>query len=222
MITQPNPQLKDQLATPDVQHGPHLHLPGLFHPRPVQQDSRTTGTRTPNIVLAGLQLLVGYEWLLAGGDKFLLGTFPAQLGGLLNTLVNSGHLASFFVAILQGLVAPNAVLFGYLIESGETLAGLGLVTAGLVALLRPLAGRSLSGASATLFVSGDRLLERLAPLAAAGAGLLGVSYFFLDGTPSPWFVPSIAFGGSIDTGLFFAAASVVLIVSQFVQRQPSR
>jgi hypothetical protein len=222
MITQPHPQLKDQLAPPDVQHGPHLHLPGLPHLRPVRRDSRTTGTRTPNIVLAGLQLLVGYEWLLAGGDKFLLGTFPAQLGGLLNTLVNSGHLAGFFVAILQGLVAPNAMLFGYLIESGETLAGLGLVTAGLVALLRPLAGRSLSGRSATLFVYSDRLLERLAPLAAAGAGLLGVSYFFLDGTPSPWFVPSIAFGGSIDTGLFFAAASVVLIVSQFVQRQPGR
>ncbi len=222
MITQPNPQLKDQLATPDVQHGPHLHLPGLSHLRPVRQDSRNTGTRTPNIVLAGLQLLVGYEWLLAGGDKFLLGTFPAQLGGLLNTLVSSGHLAGFFVAILQGLVAPNAVLFGYLIESGETLAGLGLVTSGLVALLRPLAGHFLSGASATLFVYGDRLLSRLAPLAAAGAGLLGLSYFFLDGTPSPWFVPSIAFGGSIDSGLFFAAASVVLIVSQFVQRQSSR
>ena len=222
MITQPNPQLTDQLATPAVQHGPHLHLPSLPHLRPVRQDSRTTGNRTPNIALAGLQLLVGYEWLLAGGDKFLLGTFPAQLGGLLNTLVSSGHLAGFFVALLQGLVAPNAALFGYLIESGETLAGLGLVTAGLVELLRPLAGRSFSGTSATIFVYGDRLLERLAPLAAAGAGLLGVSYFFLDGLPRPWFVPSIAFGGSIDTGLFFAAASVVLIVSQFVQRQPSR
>ncbi len=222
MITQPKPQLTDQLATPDFQHRSHLQLPGLPHLRPVRQDSRTPSTRTPNSALAGLQLLVGYEWLLAGGDKFLLGTFPAQLGGLLNTLVNSGHLAGFFVAILQGLVAPNAVLFGYLIESGETLAGLGLVTAGLVALLRPLAGRSLSGRSAKLFGYCDRFLERLAPLAAAGAGLLGVSYFFLDGTPSPWFVPSIAFGGSIDTGLFFAAASVVLIVSQFVQRQPGR
>jgi len=222
MITQPHPQLEDRLATPAVQHRPHVHLPGLPHLRPVRQDSRTTGTRTPNIALVGLQLLVGYEWLLAGGDKFLLGTFPAQLSGLLNTLVNSGHLAGFFVAILQGLVAPNATLFGYLIESGETLAGLGLVTAGLVALLRPLAEHSLSGRSASIFVSGDRLLERLAPLAAAGAGLLGVSYFFLDGLPTPWFVPSIAFGGSIDTGLFFAAASVVLIVSQFVQRQPGQ
>ncbi len=209
MITQPHPQLEDRLATPAVQHRPHVHLPSLPDLRPVRQDSRNLSTRTPNIALVGLQLLVGYEWLLAGGDKLLLGTFPAQLGGLLNTLVNSGHLAGFFVAILQGLVAPNATLFGYLIESGETLAGLGLVTAGLVALLRPLAEHSLSGRSASIFVSGDRLLERLAPLAAAGAGLLGV-------------VPNIAFGGSIDSGLFFAVASVVLIVSQFVQRQPGQ
>ena len=209
MITQPNLHIEARPSTPPVQREPHVYLP-------------RRSTQTPNMALVGLQLIVGYELLLAGVDKLLFGVFPAQLGGLLRTAVGGGHLPGFFVAILRGLVVPNAVLFGYLIEWGETLAGLGLVTAGLVALLRPLAEHSLSGRSASIFVSGDRLLERLAPLAAAGAGLLGVSYFFLDGLPTPWFVPSIAFGGSIDTGLFFAAASVVLIVSQFVQRQPSR
>jgi len=222
MITQPIPHIEAQPTLPDVQHRPHLHFPGQPHLRPAPQSIGATGTRPLNIALAGLQLLVGYEWLLAGGDKLLLGTFPAQLGGLLNTLVSSGHLVGFFTAILLGIVVPNATLFGYLIEWGETLAGLGLVTAGLVALLRPLAVRSLRGTSATLFVYGDRLLDRLAPLAATGTGLLGLSYFFLDGLPKPWFVPSIAFGGSIDTGLFFAAASVVLLVSQFAQRRPSR
>ena len=73
-----------------------------------------------------------------------------------------------------------------------------------------------------MFVYGDRLIERLAPLAAIGAGLLGLSFFFLDGLPKPWFVPSIAFGGSIDTGLFLAVASVILVVSQFVQQRSSR
>ncbi len=214
MITQPNPQIEARPATPTIEREPHL--------RPAPLDKRTTGIRTPNIALIGLQLIIGYEWLLAGGDKLLLGSFPAQLRGLLLTSVSGGHLAGFFVTILQGLVAPNSVLFGYLIESGETLAGLGLVTAGLVALLRPLAGRSLSGTNAAMFVYGDRLLERLAPLAAAGAGLLGINYFVLDGEPSPWFVPSIAFGGSIDPGLFLAAASVVLIVGQLMQRYQSR
>ena len=222
MITQPTPHLESRPATPAVQHRPHLPLPGRPHLRPAPQDTEAKGLRTPNIALAGLQLLIGYEWLLAGGDKLLLGSFPSQLGGMLLTFVGGGHLVGFFAAILQGLVAPHAVLFGYLIELGETFAGLGLVTAGLVALLRPLAGRYLSETPATLFGYGDRLLERLAPLAAIGAGLLGISYFFLDGEPSPWFVPSIAFGGSFDSGLFLAAASVVLVVSQFVPRPQNR
>ncbi len=210
MITPTNSKIEARPATPTIERRPHL--------RPAPRDKRATGIRTPNIALVGLQLIIGYEWLLAGGDKLLLGTFPAQLRGLLIMSVGGGHLAGFFVAILQGLVMPNALLFGYLIETGETLAGLGLMAAGFVALLRPLARHFLSGTSATMFVYGDRLLERLAPLAAAGAGLLGTSYFFLDGEPSPWFVPSIAFGGSIDPGLFLAAASVVLIVGQFMQR----
>ncbi len=222
MITQPNPQLEARPAAPDVQHRLPIRLPGRPRLRPTPQGTRAIDTHIPNIALAGLQLLIGYEWLLAGGDKLLLRAFPAQLGGMILALVSGGHLAGFFAAILQGLVAPNAVFFGYLIELSETLAGLGLMTAGLVALLRPLAGRYLSGRSATMFVFGDRLLERLAPIAAIGAGLLGVSYFFLDGLPEPWFVPSVAFGGSIDTGLFLAVASVVLIASQLMQRRPSR
>jgi hypothetical protein len=222
MITQPTPQLEAQPVAPDVQHGLPLHLPGRPRLRPMPQGTRAIDTHIPNIALAGLQLLLGYEWLLAGGDKLLLGAFPAQLGGMLLALVSGGHLVGFFAAILQGLVAPNALLFGYLIELGETLAGLGLMAAGLVTLLRPLAGRYLSGTSATVFMFGDRLLGRLALVAALGAGLLGVSYFFLDGLPKPWFIPSVAFGGSIDTGLFLAVASVVLIVSQLLQRRPGR
>jgi thiosulfate dehydrogenase [quinone] large subunit len=214
MITSPNSQVEARPAPLTIKSEPHLH--------PAEEGSRATATPTLNFALAGLQLIAGYEWLLAGGDKLLLGSFPAQLSGLIRTSIGGGHLVGFFVAILQGFVMPNALLFGYLIELGETLAGLGLITAGLMALLRPLAGRSLSGTSAVMFVFGDRLLGRLAPIAATGAGLLGISYFFLDGLPEPWFVPSIAFGGSIDPGLFLAAVSVVLIVGQLMQQHQSR
>src|SRR2546430_137687 len=76
MITQPDPQLEARPAVPDVQHRLPLHLPGWAHLRPVPQSTRATGTRPLNGALVGLQLLIGYEWLLAGGDKFLLGAFP--------------------------------------------------------------------------------------------------------------------------------------------------
>lgn len=179
-------------------------------------------THIPNVTLAGFQILIGYEWLLAGTDKLLLGAFPAQLGAMLLNLAGNGHQIGFFATILQRFVAPQSVLFGYLIELGETLAGLGLVAAGLVTLLRPLAGCYLRGTSATMFLFGDWLLEKLAPLAATGAGLLGVSYFFLDGLPVPWFMPGIAFGGSLDTGLFLAGASAILVVGQLVHQPYSR
>ncbi len=221
MITQPNPHIEARPAAPAAQHRTPIHLPRRSRLRSAPLETRATGTPFPNIALAGFQILIGYEWLLAGGDKLLLGGFPAQLGKLLLGIVGGGQLPGFFASLLRELVVPNDVLFGYLIEWGETLAGLGLVIAGLLALLRPLVERSLGGRHAVMLVSGFRLVERLASLAALGVGLLGLSYFFLDGLPKPWFVPSIAFGGSIDMGLFLAAASVVFVVSQFVQRHHS-
>src|SRR5258708_13134048 len=126
MITQPNAHIEARPTERPVQHKPRAHLP-------------RRSTQTPNLALAGLQLIVGYAWLLAGVDKLLLGVFPAQLGGLLHTAVSSGHLPGFFIAILRGLVVPNAVLFGYLIEWGATLPALLLRIACPLPLLRPLA-----------------------------------------------------------------------------------
>jgi len=209
MITQPNVHIEARPTEPSVQR----KLDGQLS-RPSSQN--------PNLALSGLQLIVGYTWLLAGVDKILLGTFPDQLSGMLRTTLSSGRLPGFFVAMLQGLVLPNTPLLGFLIEWGETLAGLGLLTAGLLALVRPLAKRSRSSTSARLFASGERLLGILALLAAVGTLLLGLSYFLLDGMPAPWFVPSVAYGGAIDTGLFLAEASVVLIAGQLAQHSQSQ
>lgn len=203
---------------------PRIEARPIEEPIKLQQDGpfQQRSIHIPNLALSGLQLIVGYAWLLAGVDKILLGTFPDQLSGMLRTTLSSGRLPGFFVVTLQGLVMPNTTLFGFLIEWSETLAGLGLMTAGLLALVRPLAKRSLSGTGARLFASGERLLGILALLAAVGTLLLGLSYFLLDGLPAPWFAPSVAYGGAIDTGLFLAEASVVLIAGQLAQRSQSQ
>ena len=218
MITQPNPHIEARPVVPDIQHRTLTHLPRRSHHHSASPEADATGTHFPNIALAGFQILIGYEWLLAGGDKLLLGSFPAQLEKLLLGVIAGGQLPDFFASLMRGLVVPNAAFFGYLIEWSETLAGLGLMIAGLLILLRPVVEHSLGDKHAEMIATGYWLVERLAALAALGMGLLGLSYFFLDGSPRPWFVPSIAFGGSIDTGLFLAVASVVLVVSQFMQR----
>lgn len=219
------PQIETRPSAPQIQQEPRVDQTYLDRIRIEQitpRKVRATGGQLPNIALVGLQLLVGYEWLVSGVDKLLFGLFPERLDGLLAPLVSDGQLPGFFAALLRQVAVPNAVFFGYVIEWAETLAGVGLITAGLMALLSPLIERHLRGVLAVIFADGLRLLGFLAPLAAAGAGLLGLSFFFLDGLPTPWFTPSIAYGGAIDTGLFLAAASAVLVVCQLTQRHQRR
>ena len=197
-------------------------LPETARHRHARRRVPLPGVSTPNIALSGLQLLVGYEWLISGMDKILLGTFPSAMDGLLTASINGGRLPGFFAALLQTLVVPQAAFFGVLIEWGEALAGLGLLAAGSVTLLRPLAERYLKLRAAITFSHGANLLDRLAPVAAIGAGLLGLSFFLLDGVPLPWFSPSIAYGGAIDTGLFLALASVILLAGQLLPRHRAR
>src|SRR5438045_8451400 len=119
MITQPNPQLEARPAAPDVQYRLPIRFPGRPRPHPTPQGTRAIDTHIPNIALAGLQLLIGYEWLLAGGDKLLLGAFPAELNGMLLMLVVEGLLLGFLTAILQGLVALLVMLLGFIIDLRE-------------------------------------------------------------------------------------------------------
>ncbi|MGZ3599218.1 MAG: hypothetical protein ACXVCX_15230 [Ktedonobacterales bacterium] len=192
-------------------------------PAPTHTPAATsTATAAPTIALAALQLLVGYEWLLSGVDKLLYGSFPQQLSTLLHGTLAGNTLPGPFAAILRTLVMPNAALFGVLIESAETLAGTGLIVAGLVALLGPLAERRLHGPLASVYRTGLRLLHALLPVAALGTALLGLSFFLLDGAPAPWFARSVAYGGALDTGLFLAVASLIILFSQSRYRRAAR
>jgi len=181
--------------------------------------SRATST---NVALAGLQLVIGYQWLVSGIDKILLGTFPAQIGHLLEGQLGSGKLPAYFAALLQALVVPNASVFGYAVMLGETLAGLGLAGAGLFALLRPLVEAHISSRPWAIFAMTDRLVTGMAPLAAAGAGLLGLSYYLLDGAPTLWFTPSLAYGGAIAPSMVLTLASLVLVAAQVARVRTSR
>lgn len=182
--------------------------------------SRSAHTST-NIALAGLELVIGYQWLVSGVDKILLSSFTAQMSQLLAGQIESGKLPGYFAALLRALVVPNAPLFGYAIMLGEMLAGLGLLAAGLLALLRPLAETHIEGRPWQVFALADRLATSLAPAAAAGSGLLGLSYYLLDGAPTPWFTPSLAYGGAIAPGLVVALASIVLLAAQVFRPRPS-
>jgi thiosulfate dehydrogenase [quinone] large subunit len=202
---------------------PHAHAASAFGGRRARPRatavSRATNT---NVALAGLQLVIGYQWLVSGIDKILLGAFPAQVGPLLMGSISSGKLPAYFAALLQAVVVPNAPVFGYAVMLGETLAGLGLVAAGAFNFLRPQFETRARGRLWEIFALTDRLVMGLAPLAAVGAGLLGLSFYLLDGASTIWFTPSLAYGGAIAPELVLALASLVLVAAQVVRPRTGR
>ncbi|HEV2237197.1 MAG TPA: hypothetical protein VGR57_11100 [Ktedonobacterales bacterium] len=172
----------------------------------------STKNQTP-YAFAGLALLLGYAWLLAGVDKLLLGNFPTQLTQILTSTLDGGKLPGFLSGFLRATVLPNSAVFGVLAESGETLAGLGLIAASMALLFAPPLERRMAPPVAQWIARLRVLLVALGLLAAVGTVFLGATYYLLDGAPFQGFMPSVAFGGALDPGLLLALGSLALLVA---------
>jgi hypothetical protein len=196
---------------------PHLgrDFPLASPPVPATQPNATPAPHAEPLPIArvGLQLVLGYEWLVSGLDKLLYGHFPAALGGLLAGVLRSGTVPAPLAALLRAMALPHPLFFGWLIEWSETLAGLALIAAALAALLRPALERRLEQAALPWMPLAFRAVDALALAAAAGSALLGLSFYLLDGVPAFWPLPSIAFGGAVDAGLLLAALTVPLLLT---------
>lgn len=66
-------------------------------------------------VLAVVQALIGFEWLVSGANKVLSGAFPQGLAQNLSEGLADNPNA-WYVAFLRSVVLPHSVFFGYLIE----------------------------------------------------------------------------------------------------------
>jgi hypothetical protein len=174
--------------------------------------SLTESGAIARIALIGLQAALGYEWLVSGLDKILYGRFPETLGGLLAGVLRVGNVPAPFAALLRTLALPHPLFFAWLIEWSETLAGLALLGAALLALLWPALERHLTPEARPWLARGRQAVDALAVAAAAGTVLLGLSFYLLDGAPAFWPLPSIAFGGAVDTGLLLAALALPLVI----------
>lgn len=88
------------------------------------------GTRT---LLALIQAIIGYEWLISGANKVLSGQFPQ---GLAATLADGlkDNPNGWYVSFLHAVVLPHSLFFGYLIELAEVGIGLALLGGALLLL----------------------------------------------------------------------------------------
>ena len=92
--------------------------------------------RAARYLLAAIQAIIGWEWLVSGSNKVLSGTFPQSL---LDTLHNGiqNNPNSWYVSFLQTIVVPNSTFFGYSIEWMEVIVGLALLSGAVVLLGKP-------------------------------------------------------------------------------------
>jgi thiosulfate dehydrogenase [quinone] large subunit len=167
---------------------------------PTQTNSTDKLGRLPLICILLVQVFVGYEWLNSGLTKIIRGGFPAGLAADLHDRVKSA--AGWYRSFIDGSIIPHAVVFGYLIEIGELLVGIGLVAAALIWLFRwqqlPDAGRIAVLAITTL--------------ASLGATFMAINFHLANGGNHPWLIPKSGFDESIDLDALLPAIQLMFIV----------
>ncbi|HEV2660858.1 MAG TPA: hypothetical protein VGU68_09665, partial [Ktedonobacteraceae bacterium] len=75
-------------------------------------------SRTSRYLLAALQAILGWEWIMSAANKLASGSFPQGLAGALTDSFK-GNPDDWYVVFLKQVVLPNSTFFGYLIEWSE-------------------------------------------------------------------------------------------------------
>lgn len=161
--------------------------------------------RDARYVAAAVQGIVGWEWLVSGANKVLSGTFPT---GLANTL-NSGmkdNPNGWYVAFLQAVILPHSILFGYLIEVAEVLAGLALLAGTLL-----LVGGIRSRGEPQYRIAVAQIVA--AALAALTCIFLCVNFhFFMGDGILPGLDPTHAFDQGVDLDTLMPPMALLILV----------
>jgi thiosulfate dehydrogenase [quinone] large subunit len=135
------------------------------------------GSSRPLLVgLLGIQIFLGYEWLVSGLSKVLSGTFVAGLADELTG--KSASLTGWYRSFLEGIVIPNGELFGYVVMAGELALGIALIAAAVIWL----------GRWSRLSLFSRQLVLGLIVLAGAASILLNINLHLLNGATHPWLI----------------------------------
>jgi hypothetical protein len=149
------------------------------------------------IGLIGLQLILGYEWLISALDKLANAHFGSQLIAVLQQSSHGGPYG-WYGSLLRRLVLPNHAIIAPLTQAGELAIGLALALSATLWLLQPAARLTVYSACA-------------AAAALLGAIFLSINYFFQSAEPVPWINPNNSFVPGLDINSLVALLSFLLL-----------
>ncbi len=163
-------------------------------------------TRTSRYLLAALQAILGWEWIMSAANKLASGSFPQGLAGALTDSFK-GNPDDWYVVFLRQVVLPNSTFFGYLIEWSELLVGIVLISGALILLSRP---RMAGEPQHALYV----LYSVLVIFAAAVAAFQNINFhFFMGGWIVPSIDPSGAYDEAVDLDALLPLLFLVIIIA---------
>jgi uncharacterized membrane protein YphA (DoxX/SURF4 family) len=155
----------------------------------------------PSLSMIGLllvEMIIGYEWLVSGVAKFVRGGFPSGLADEL--LKKSAGAPTWYGGFLKSAVIPYAVVFGYLIEISEVLAGVALMVGPFIWLC-----------------AWDRVSDRVraavlfsTAVTAIGGAFLAINLHLANGPAHPWFIPGSGFDEGVDLDSILPAIQIVI------------
>jgi uncharacterized membrane protein YphA (DoxX/SURF4 family) len=158
-----------------------------------------TDARLALIALLVVQIGIGYEWFMSGLTKIYRGTFVPGLAADLRE--KSPGAEGWYRGILNHQVIPNAHVFGYLIEWGELVVGVGFIAAAAWWLYR--------GERAS---RGIRIAIYSTTIVAALAGtIMAVNFHIANGSPHAWLIPKDGFDESVDLDSLLPFIQLLLI-----------
>lgn len=162
--------------------------------------------RTTRYILAAVQAIIGWEWLMSGDNKLLSGTFPQDLANTLNSNMTNNP-DGWYVTFLQQNVLPHSIFYGYLIEWTEVAIGV-IFLAGALLLLGQ---QRVQGEPQHHLAVAYSIIVAIAAL--AGIAMTVNFHFLLGGWIVPLFNASATKGESIDLDALLPPLSLVIIIS---------
>jgi hypothetical protein len=162
--------------------------------------------RATRFLLAAIQAILGWEWLMSAGNKILSGTFPQ---GLSDTLMDGmkDNPDTWYNAFLQRAILPHSVFYGYLVEWTELAIALTLLGGALVLVSRTRrSGDVWYGFALTCSIA-------VTIAAALGAFLTVNFHFWAGGWIFPTFRPAAAGGEGIDLDALLPPLSLVVLIA---------
>ena len=162
--------------------------------------------RSTRFLLAALQAVLGWEWLMSAGNKVLSGSFPQGLADTLTSGIKDNP-NTWYATFLQQTILPHSIFYGYLIEWTEMVIAIFLLGGAFILVSRSHMPEEVwYGFGLTTSIA-------VAIVAVVGAFLTVNFHFWAGGWVFPLFHPDMANGEGIDLDALLPPLSLVVTIA---------